>query len=95
MSYLIRKLMRFSMYIFYIFVKPYSIYFSSKITPIKLPPISNELLRISGVRLSKMIRRREVTCEAVIQAYINRCREVDPFLNAIVEGRKNMKVFFV
>lgn len=33
------------------------------------------------------IRNRIVKCEAVIQAYVDRCKEVNPLLNAIVEER--------
>jgi hypothetical protein len=86
MSFIIRKIMKFGMYIFYIGVKPYSMIFTHKITQQQLPPIKNELLLITGVKLAEMIRRQEVKCETVIQAYIDRCKEVDPLLNAIVEG---------
>lgn len=79
--------MRLSMYIFYIFVKPYVLFFGRSIPQEKVPPITNKLLRIPGIRLSEMIRRREVTCKAVIRAYIDRCKEVNPLLNAIVEDR--------
>lgn len=86
MSFIIRKIMKFGMYVFYVGVKPYSMLFSSGIKREEMPPIKNELLLISGVKLADMIRRQEVKCEAVIQAYIDRCKEVDPLLNAIVEG---------
>lgn len=33
------------------------------------------------------IRNRVLKCEDVIQAYIDRCQEVNPLLNAIVEER--------
>lgn len=78
--------MSFAMYIFYIGVKPYSIYVCSKIKKHKLPPIRNELLKVPAVNLAEMIRNQEVSCETVIQAYVDRCREVNPLLNAIVEG---------
>lgn len=75
------------MYIFYVVVKPYSMYFTSKIVNEKIPPIKNDLLRIPGVKLAEMIRKQEIKCETVIQAYVDRCQEVNPFLNAIVEDR--------
>lgn len=84
---MIRKVMHFTMYIFWIAVKPYSMFFSASIPRKKLPPITNDLLRIPGVRLADMIRNRVVKCETVIQAYIERCKEVNPLLNAIVEDR--------
>lgn len=79
------------MYLFYIFVKPYSMYFTHKISRKKLPPISNELLKIPGVRLAEMIRKQDKKCEDVIKAYIDRCKEVNPLLNAIVEGEKRFE----
>lgn len=87
MSFIIRKLMKFAMYIFYIAVKPYSIYFSFSIKPKKIPPISNNIIKISGTKLAHMIRNQEVKCEDVIRAYVERCKEVNPFLNAVVEGK--------
>lgn len=74
------------MYIFYIGVKPYSMYVCSKIKRLKLPPIKNDILKVPAVNLAEMIRNQEVACETVIQAYIDRCKEVNPMLNAIVEG---------
>lgn len=86
MSFIIRKILRLGMYLFYAVVKPYSIYFASTITQQKLPPMNNKLLRISAIKLAAMIRQQEVKCEDVIQAYVDRCKEVNPLLNAIVEG---------
>lgn len=87
MSFLFRTFMRLGMYVFYIAVKPYSIYFSQSIVSEKLPQINNELLKVPGVKLADMIRNQVVECEVVIQAYIDRCKEVNPLLNAIVEGK--------
>lgn len=86
MSIIIRKIMKFGMYIFYIGVKPYSLYYNYKISRKKVPPITNKLLKIPALKLAEMIRNQEVKCEDVIQAYVDRCREVNPLLNAIVEG---------
>lgn len=87
MSFIIRKLLKFAMYIFYVAVQPYSVYFTNKISRKKLPPITNKLLKIPAVKLAEMIRNQDVKCEDVIQAYIDRCKEVNPLLNAIVEGQ--------
>jgi hypothetical protein len=92
MIFIVRKILKFSMIFFYAAVKPYVLYFSSQIKSQKLPPIKNELLKIPGVVLADMIRNQKVTCEEVIQAYIDRCKEVDPLLNAIVEGRNYKKI---
>ncbi|KAG5679613.1 hypothetical protein PVAND_009173 [Polypedilum vanderplanki] len=53
----------------------------------RLPPIRNSILEICAVDLAEKIRNRELTSEDVIRAYIKRIREVEPFLNAVVENR--------
>lgn len=90
MSFIVRNIMKYAMYFFYVGVKPYSIYFSQTISPKKVPPIVNELLKVPGVKLADMIRNQVVKCEVVIQAYIDRQKEVNPLLNAIVEGKRNV-----
>ncbi|KAG7207384.1 hypothetical protein KM043_009041 [Ampulex compressa] len=52
----------------------------------QVAPIQNKILLQSATTLAKKIRRREVTSEEVISAYIVRCEEVNPLLNAIVES---------
>ncbi|KAI5713340.1 hypothetical protein M8J76_004716 [Diaphorina citri] len=46
-----------------------------------------DLLKMSATKLAEKIRNREVTSEQVVRAYILRCRDVNPYLNAIVEER--------
>ncbi|CAG9134381.1 unnamed protein product [Plutella xylostella] len=53
----------------------------------KCPPPANQLLMKSATTLSLMIRSKQVTSEEVVTAYIERCKEVNPYLNAIVEPR--------
>ncbi|XP_066575973.1 fatty-acid amide hydrolase 2-B isoform X2 [Amia ocellicauda] len=53
----------------------------------RLPPVTNPLLRLSGVELARRIRRGEVSCVEVIQAYIDRIQEVNPQINAMVKDR--------
>lgn len=52
-----------------------------------LPPISNPILKLSITQLARKIRRRELTSEQVVKAYVDRCKEVNPLLNAVVEDR--------
>lgn len=52
-----------------------------------IPPITNDLLRLPAVDLAAKIRNREVTAVAVVQAYIQRVKLVNPMLNAVVEDR--------
>ncbi|XP_041970563.1 fatty-acid amide hydrolase 2-B isoform X2 [Aricia agestis] len=53
----------------------------------KCPPPANPLLMKSATTLVSMIAKRQVTSEEVVSAYIDRCKEVNPYLNAIVEPR--------
>nr|XP_015802251.2 fatty-acid amide hydrolase 2-B [Nothobranchius furzeri] len=53
----------------------------------RLPPVSNPLLLLSATQLAKKIRRKEVSSVEVVQAYIDRIQEVNPFLNAVVKDR--------
>jgi fatty acid amide hydrolase 2 len=47
--------------------------------------IENEILLQSATALAFRIRQRELTSEAVVKAFIERCKEVDQVLNAIVQ----------
>uniref|UniRef100_A0A3Q2T5U3 Fatty acid amide hydrolase 2b n=1 Tax=Fundulus heteroclitus TaxID=8078 RepID=A0A3Q2T5U3_FUNHE len=53
----------------------------------KLPPTSNPLLLQSATQLARRIRRTEVSSVEVVQAYIDRIQEVNPFVNAVVKDR--------
>ncbi|XP_011336494.2 fatty-acid amide hydrolase 2 [Ooceraea biroi] len=53
----------------------------------RCPPIGNQLLLQSATEIARKIRTREVSCEEVITAYVARCKEVNPLINAIVEDR--------
>ncbi|XP_025227916.1 fatty-acid amide hydrolase 2 isoform X3 [Theropithecus gelada] len=57
--------------------------FASK-TP---PPVTEPLLLLSGMQLAKLIRQRKVKCIDVVQAYINRIKDVNPMINGIVKYR--------
>lgn len=85
-NYLVKKIMLGAMYIFWVFVKPYSMYVCSKIPAKKIPPIQNELLKIPAYKLAAMIREQQIKSETVITAYIERIKEV-VILNAVVESR--------
>ncbi|XP_037614440.1 fatty-acid amide hydrolase 2-A-like [Sebastes umbrosus] len=53
----------------------------------KLPLISNPLLLMSATQLAKKIRRKEVSSVEVMQAYIDRIQQVNPYLNAVIKDR--------
>lgn len=87
MSWAIRKLLRGAMYLFSWFVVPYSYLISARISSKRLPPVENPLLQIPAVTLAAKIRTGQIKSEDVVNAYIQRCRQVNPILNAIVEDR--------
>lgn len=49
--------------------------------------IKNPILLESASSLSKKIQKREITSEEVVQAFIDRIKEVNPVINAIVDDR--------
>nr|XP_033803054.1 fatty-acid amide hydrolase 2 [Geotrypetes seraphini] len=50
-------------------------------------PPAEPLLLLPGVELARRIRQRKVKCIDVIQAYVNRIKEVNPMVNALVKER--------
>lgn len=50
-------------------------------------PITDPILLQPATEIARKIRRREISSEDVITAYVTRCREVNPLINAIVEDR--------
>ncbi|XP_046963491.1 fatty-acid amide hydrolase 2-B-like isoform X2 [Vanessa cardui] len=58
----------------------------------KCPPPTNPLLFKSATTLAMMIRNKQITSEEVVTAYIERCKEVNPYLNAIVEPRYDLAI---
>uniref|UniRef100_A0A8D8WXM2 Fatty-acid amide hydrolase 2 n=2 Tax=Cacopsylla melanoneura TaxID=428564 RepID=A0A8D8WXM2_9HEMI len=52
-----------------------------------LPPITNQLLLNSAQKTAHLIRRKEVSCVIVVEAFIARIKEVNPLLNAVVDER--------
>ncbi|CAG5106569.1 Similar to faah2a: Fatty-acid amide hydrolase 2-A (Danio rerio) [Cotesia congregata] len=80
-----------------VFIKSFVFIVSCAVTPFlklaafkkinRCPAISNKLLFIPANELARRIRRKEITSEEIVRAYIERCLEVNPVLNAIVENR--------
>ncbi|CAG9772552.1 unnamed protein product [Ceutorhynchus assimilis] len=56
---------------------------------LNLPPIRNDLLKISATELASKIRRKQISSLDICEAYIERVKEVNPTLNAVVEDRFN------
>ncbi|XP_055342100.1 fatty-acid amide hydrolase 2-like [Paramacrobiotus metropolitanus] len=53
----------------------------------RLPPIRSDLLRQSATALVRRIRAGELTSADVVEAYIQRIRDVNPAINAVVAER--------
>ncbi|XP_563817.4 fatty-acid amide hydrolase 2 [Anopheles gambiae] len=53
----------------------------------RFPEIRNDMLNIPAVDLAERIRNKELRSEDVVRAYIDRIREVNPLINAVVEER--------
>lgn len=51
----------------------------------KMPPIRNLILMESASSLAQKIRKRKLTSVEVTQAFIERCKEVNPLLNCVVD----------
>ncbi|EZA54716.1 hypothetical protein DMN91_006814 [Ooceraea biroi] len=63
----------------------FGLYYDNKAK--KVPPVKNNLLLESAVSLAEKIRTKKVSSEEVVRTYIERCKEVNGLINAIVQDR--------
>lgn len=54
-----------------------------------IPPLEKEFLSYSATKLAKLIRTKQLTSEEVVTAFVERCKIINPILNAIVDERYN------
>jgi len=52
-----------------------------------LPPIKDQLLLMPATEIAKKIRSREVTSQHVVQVFINRIKETNNLVNAVIDSR--------
>ncbi|GFU05974.1 fatty-acid amide hydrolase 2-A [Nephila pilipes] len=52
-----------------------------------LPAIDNKILLLSATELAEKIRKRQLKCEDVMRAYIQRSQLVHPYINAVTDAR--------
>jgi len=52
-----------------------------------LPPVTNNILLLSATTLAEKIRKREITSELLVRACIDRIKEVNSLVNAVVDTR--------
>lgn len=53
----------------------------------KLPPIENKILLMQAIELAEKIRKKQLSCEEVMRAYVDRSRTVHPYINAATDER--------
>lgn len=53
----------------------------------RIPSIKSHLLKLSAVDLADKIRKKEITSEQVVKLFIERIREVNSVINAVVDER--------
>ncbi|KAH0950874.1 hypothetical protein HN011_011884 [Eciton burchellii] len=53
----------------------------------RVPPVKNNLLLESAVSLAEKIRTKKISSEEIVRTYIERCKEVNGLINAIVQDR--------
>ncbi|KZC10722.1 Fatty-acid amide hydrolase 2 [Dufourea novaeangliae] len=83
---MVQKILKFWLFLLSCLVTPF-IMLQALRKRKQLPPIKNHHLLVSATELARRIRTKEVTSEEVVKAYIERCEDVNPILNAIVETR--------
>uniref|UniRef100_A0A1I8NX75 Amidase domain-containing protein n=1 Tax=Stomoxys calcitrans TaxID=35570 RepID=A0A1I8NX75_STOCA len=87
MEFLLRFL-QFLVKIVYIIVYPIlTVLLPQKSNEKKVPPIKKKVLLLPLVEIIAAMRYRKLTSQQLVQAYIERIKEVNPLINAIVEER--------
>ncbi|XP_044598793.1 fatty-acid amide hydrolase 2-B-like [Cotesia glomerata] len=57
------------------------------IKPASIPPSTDSLFDLTACELAKKIRLGQISSESVVEAYIERITEINPYLNAVVDDR--------
>jgi fatty acid amide hydrolase 2 len=65
--------------------KIFGLYYNSRVKQVPKPP--NKLVLESATSLVQKIRKRELTSEEVVRAFIDRIHQVNSLLNAVVDER--------
>ncbi|XP_011154608.1 fatty-acid amide hydrolase 2-B [Harpegnathos saltator] len=85
MNYVMRILLCISNIIYLMLIRIFSLIRYKK--PPNIPSITDFLLTISATELAKKIRERKYTSYDVVRTYIERIKEVNPYINAVVDDR--------
>ncbi|XP_064568988.1 fatty-acid amide hydrolase 2 isoform X2 [Zonotrichia leucophrys gambelii] len=59
----------------------------ARTAPRAVPPPRHALLLLPARRLAELLRARQVACVEVVEAYVERIKEVNPLINAVVKDR--------
>ncbi|XP_025829590.1 fatty-acid amide hydrolase 2-A-like [Agrilus planipennis] len=85
MSFLLKAWFMFRYHFDLIVNYIFGLYYNSSLQYI--PKVQDPLLLESAISLAEKIRKKEVKAETVVQAFINRIKEVNYLLNALVDDR--------
>lgn len=66
--------------------KIFSIYYNDNAKQ-AIPPVTDQIITKSAVELARLIRKKELTSEEVVHAFIKRIKQINPILNAVVDTR--------
>ncbi|XP_011635134.1 fatty-acid amide hydrolase 2 isoform X2 [Pogonomyrmex barbatus] len=81
-----KRIVKYSLFLLYCLLGPFF-----KLRGLKkrrrCPSIEDQILLQSATEIAQKIRRKEISSEEVIIAYVKRCKRVNPLINAIVEDR--------
>ncbi|XP_049820644.1 fatty-acid amide hydrolase 2-A isoform X2 [Aethina tumida] len=69
-----------------LFILPVNIFKSFKKKRI-CPPITNKILMYKATELAEFIRNQEITSETAVRAYVERVKEVNKLINAVIDDR--------
>ncbi|XP_029052215.1 fatty-acid amide hydrolase 2-A-like isoform X1 [Osmia bicornis bicornis] len=83
---IVQKILKFLLFLLYCLVTPFLMLQCLKKRK-RLPPINSHVLLLSATEIARRIRNRKISSEEVVRAYVKRCKDVNPILNAIVVSR--------
>ncbi|XP_075168100.1 fatty-acid amide hydrolase 2-like isoform X2 [Haematobia irritans] len=86
MEFLLRFL-QFIIKLVYNFIYPILIVLLPRNNKDQIAPIKNKILLLPLVQIVNYMRARKLTSQQLVQAYIDRIKEVNPRINAVVEER--------
>ncbi|XP_054747658.1 fatty-acid amide hydrolase 2-B [Anastrepha obliqua] len=81
------RLIQFIVKIIYAIIYPLLHILLPRKSPSTIPPIRNQLVTLPLIDLVKLMRQRKLKSVDLVKAYIERIKEVEPHINAVVQDR--------